>query len=323
MKRRSMFRLMGAASVLALAESMGGPQRAAGQVEASRAGPDARPRIALTLDDPKTDLGPHMDWREANRRLLEALAERRLGAALFVCGMRVDDPEGTRLLGEWAEAGHLLGSHSYSHLMYLSRTSYEAFAADFERNEPVMARFPGRRRLFRYPLLKEGDTAEKRDRFRALLTDRGYANGAVTIDTSDWYVNTRLLQRLAERPDGDRAPYRDFYLAHLRERASFYRQLTLDVLGRDVTHTLLVHYTMLNALFLPDVLTAFEDAGWQWVDADRAFGDPIFQRAPRTLPAGESLIWALASEAGGLEDRLRWPGEDSAYEQPALDALGL
>lgn len=282
-----------------------------------------RPQIAITMDDPKVDVSPQMGWQETNKRILGTLAGRSLKIALFVCGMRVDQPEGRSLLSAWDDAGHLICNHSYSHLTYLSKTSYEDYAADFLRNEPIIAPYRHCAPFFRYPSLKEGDTAEKRDRFRALLKNHGYRVGHVTIDASDWYVDQRMQQRLQQNSNAKLEPYRDYLVAHLLDRASFYRQLSLDVLGHEIRHTLLVHYGMMNALFLQDVMTAFEKAGWTWVDADRAFEDPVFMKEPQTLPAGESLVWALAAESGKFEDRLRWPGEDDAYEKPKMDALGL
>jgi peptidoglycan/xylan/chitin deacetylase (PgdA/CDA1 family) len=282
-----------------------------------------RPQIALTMDDPKVDVSARMSWQETNERILGTLAGRKLKAALFVCGMRVDRPEGGRLLRAWDDAGHLICNHSYSHLTYLSKTTYEEYAADFLRNEPIIAGYRHRTPLFRYPSLKEGDTAEKRDRFRALLKDHGYRIGHVTIDTSDWYVDQRMQQRLRQDGMANLEPYRDFLLAHLLDRASFYRQLSLDVLGREIRHTLLSHYSMVNALFLQDLISAFEKSGWTWVDADYAYEDPIFLKEPQTAPAGESLVWALAAETGKFKDRLRWPGEDDVYEKPKMDALGL
>jgi len=41
---------------------------------------------------------------------------------------------------------------------------------------------------------------------------------------------------------------------------------------------------------------------------------------PDILPAGESLIWALAKETGKFEKELRYPGEDDVYESPKMDA---
>jgi peptidoglycan-N-acetylglucosamine deacetylase len=54
-----------------------------------------------------------------------------------------------------------------------------------------------------------------------------------------------------------------------------------------------------------------------------SFSDGVFTRQPDTVPAGQSLIWALAKETGNFEGRLRYPGEDDVYEKPVLDRLGL
>ena len=79
----------------------------------------------------------------------------------------------------------------------------------------------------------------------------------------------------------------------------------------------------MNAYVLTDVLTAFENAGWQWIDASLAFEDPVFRNQPQIVPAGESLVWALAKETGRFNDRLRYPGEDGDFERPKMNALGL
>jgi peptidoglycan/xylan/chitin deacetylase (PgdA/CDA1 family) len=297
------------------------PQSAAQKVSSSNS---ARPQIALTMDDPTLSLGSVLKWQEANSRILKAISAKNVRAAIFVCGMRVDDADGAKLLSAWDQAGHLICNHSYSHLFYNNgRTSYADFAFDFLKNEKVIAPYHNRIPLFRYPFLKEGDTAEKRDRFRTLLKERGYRVGHVTVDASDWYVSQRFVDRLGKEPKAPLAPYRDYLIAHLLDRATFYRQLALDVLGRDIRHTLLVHFNVLNALVLPDVLNTFEAAGWQWIDASLAFEDPAFRSQPQTLPAGESLVWALAKETGRFDDHLRYPGEDDVYEKPQLDALGL
>lgn len=74
------------------------------------------------MDDPSVNIGSFMTWQEANRQLLDLFAERRLKVALFVCGMRVDQPEGQKLLSDWDQEGHLLCNHSYSHLNFNEAT---------------------------------------------------------------------------------------------------------------------------------------------------------------------------------------------------------
>jgi peptidoglycan-N-acetylglucosamine deacetylase len=282
-----------------------------------------KPQVALTMDDPRLRLDTSFRWQEVNARILKAIDAHNVRAALFVCGMRVDEPDGSKLISAWDQAGHMIGNHTYSHQNYCGKIGYSDFAVDFLKNEKIVAPYHNRAAFFRYPFLKEGDTAEKRDRFRKLLKDSGYRVGHVTIDASDWYVNERMTDMWAKQPKVKMEPYRDYLIQHLLDRAAFYRQLAIDVLGRDIRHTLLMHFNDLNALALPDVMAAFEKAGWQWIDASLAFQDEAFKAMPQTLPAGESLVWALAAETGRFKERLRYPGEDGIYEEAKMNALGL
>jgi len=95
----------------------------------------------------------------------------------------------------------------------------------------------------------------------------------------------------------------------------------MPVLGRSVAHVLLLHHNLTNALFLKDVVQMFKDKGRTLIDSEAAFKDPVYAMRPDTLPAGESILWALAKQEG--VPGLRSPGEDDVYEKPILDRLHL
>jgi peptidoglycan/xylan/chitin deacetylase (PgdA/CDA1 family) len=296
----------------------------AGQLALSSAD-EKQPQVAMTMDDFRWLDTPKMTAEECNGAILSALREENdLKAALFVVGKYVESERGKALLSEWDKAGHIIANHSYSHLYYNSnRVTFDAYAADFLRGDEMVKDYSHFTKLYRFPFLKEGNTAEKRDRFRALLKQHGYRNGHVTIDASDWAIEDRLRKRLAKEAAADLAPYRDFYLSHMWDRALYYDGLSRQVLGRSVRHTLLVHFNLLNALFLGDLMRMFKSKGWQLIAASKAFQDPVFSSAPKILPAGESLIWALAKETGRFDKLLRYPGEDGEYENEQMDKLGL
>ena len=94
-------------------------------------------------------------------------------------------------------------------------------------------------------------------------------------------------------------------------------------IGRTIPHTLLIHYNLLNALFLSDVLRALAARGWSFISAEEAYADPVFASEPQIAPAGESLVWALARETGLFEGELRYPGEGDVYEALKLTKLNL
>ena len=281
-------------------------------------------RFAITMDDPNTTVSPRLTASERDQAILETLDKAGARAALFVCGMRVDDEAGRRVLDAWNERGHVLANHSYSHLFLNSEdVSAEDFIRDIERGERVVEDYDSFRYLFRFPFLKEGSSIAERDHVRAFLAERGYLVGHVTIDASDWYVEQRMRTRLESDPDADLAPYRDFYLAHMWERARYYDDLASAVVKRAIPHTILIHHNLLSALFLGDLIAMFEAKGWELVDAATAFEDQVFRAQPDIAPAGESIVWALAKESGVFEDQLRYPGEDGVYEKAAMDRLRL
>jgi hypothetical protein len=158
---------------------------------------------------------------------------------------------------------------------------------------------------------------------RAFFAQHGYRNGHVTIDNSDWAIDQRLTARLKKDPAADVKPYRDFYMEHMWVRSEYYHSLAQRVLGRQVKHTVLIHFNLLNGLFLNDLIAMYKSKGWEPIDAEEAFRDPVFLAKPKVLPAGESIVWSLAKEKGTIPKSLRYPAEDGAYEIARMDKLGL
>jgi len=282
------------------------------------------PQFSITMDDFFWQKPVKLSSAERNQSILDTLRANSIKAALFVIGRNAEQKEGKQLLTAWNEAGHLIGNHTYSHRNLNSAdNSLSSYEDDILRAEAVLKDFPRFRKYFRFPMLKEGDTAAKRDGLRDFLAYRGYRTGHVTIDTSDWYIDLRLTARLQKDPAADVKPYRDYYLEHMWARAEYYNELAQRVLGRQVKHTVLVHYNLLNGLFLNDVIEMFKSKGWQAIDAEEAFTDPVFAAKPKILPAGESIVWALAKEKGTIAMSLRYPAEDAEYEKARMDKLGL
>ena len=274
--------------------------------------------LALSFDDgldPRTQPQAAV-WNEA---LLRSLAAVHLRSILYPAGVRVDSPAGLTLVRAWGEAGHAIGNHTYSHWnLAAPEISAAAFIADAQRQDDLLHAFPGWTGRLRFPYLKEGDTAAKRDTVRQWESVHAYRSGAVSIDASDWYYNARYLAWL-ERHPGDAAHWlRDAYLAHLLARARYYDALSTQLFGRSVAHVLLLHTNALNAAFLPDVIGAFRQAGWSLIDAGVAYQDPLYGLKPAVLPAGESIVWSLAKQRG--VPGLRYPAEDDVYEKPLVDA---
>lgn len=285
---------------------------------------DGQPVISFTFDDGITDDMPGYKFAEWNAMLLDNLDKAGVNAVFFVTGNNKNDDIGQALLRVWSNRGHRIGNHTWSHPNYgLEETTYEKFKKEFLSTDSVISQYPGYIRMLRFPYLKEGNTRQKVDSARALLTLNGYRNGHVTIDGSDWYINSRLRARLQKKPRANVEGFKKFYLEHLYERAVYYEDLAYKLTGRHIHHTMLLHHNLAAALFLDDLIAMFKEKGWKVISAEVAYRDPIFEKKPANIPAGESLIWALAKESGQYDSVLRYPAEDSKYEEARMNALGL
>ncbi len=272
---------------------------------------------SFTFED---GLDPRTQPRAAEwtQRLLSALESNRAQAMFFPAGKIIDSPQGFQQVRAWADAGHDIGNHTYSHRNFGStRMSIEVFTEDVLRAEQLLSSTPRWQRRLRFPYLKEGETAEKRDGMRAWMDRHGYQPAPVSIDSSDWYYDQRYAER-GPRSEASVARFRRLYLHHLFQRAQYYDELARQVLGRSPPHVMLLHANRINAEFIGDAIQMFRSKGWKVVAPAEAFRDPLYSVRVQVLPAGESILWALAKQSG-MPD-LRYPAEDGVYEKPILDA---
>lgn len=192
-----------------------------------------RPEVAITMDDFNVRNTEEAVIEKRNAAILAAFRAHSIKAALFVAAANLESPFHHRLLQQWNDEGHIIANHTFSHRNY-EKSDFAEYAADILRCEALIKDYPQFRRLFRFPFLKEGKTAEHRDRMRAFLAEHEYRNGAVTIDASDWYIDDRLRKRLAADPKADTRGYRDYYLAHIADRSRYYDDVARRALGRGV-----------------------------------------------------------------------------------------
>lgn len=277
--------------------------------------------LAFSFDDGfnPTTQAQAAQW---NAQLLESLQQHKIKATLFPSLARLGGTDGLELVTSWSEQGHWVGNHTASHKSLADPAfTLEEFIADVEVADAAFKELPTFTPMLRFPYLKEGDTAAKRDGLRLWMAAHGYKSAPVSIDASDWYYS-RVFAAHVEAGDSAKAErVKQHYIRHLLDRARYYEQLAKEVLGRSPAHVILLHTNQLNAAALPDVIAAFIAEGWTITSTEAAFQDPLYAQLPDTLPAGESIIWALA-KAQDMPN-LRYPAEDSVYEEPSLKDAGL
>ena len=269
--------------------------------------PPAPKQIALTYDDAPLGDGPRYTGAERTEALIAQLAEAQSGpVAIFVTTRGFELDQGSERIAAYAAAGHYIANHSDQH-MWGSRTPTEDYIADIDRAEAQLAKFDNRRPWFRFPFLDEGGqgdanrSGEKRDAYRAALAERGLISGYVTVDTYDWHLDSLWSQAVRDGRAIDRDALSEVYVDMVVDAVNHYDQLSQRVLDRRPAQVLLLHENDLAATFTVDMIEALRADGWETVDPDLAFADPIVNQIPATLHSGGGRISALAMD-GGLRD---------------------
>lgn len=156
--------------------------------------------LAFTFDD-----GPEV---VTTPRLLDMLDAHRVKATFFVVGHRIDGEEPHHraqrsLLRDIVRRGHLLGNHTYHHVV-LGNLRPRQIAYEIDRTADVVARTTGRRpELFRAPF---GLLTAPRS--LGAVAARNLTPAYWMIDTHDWEVTSaeavtaRFRQELMEHPRG-------------------------------------------------------------------------------------------------------------------------
>jgi peptidoglycan-N-acetylglucosamine deacetylase len=257
--------------------------------------------VAFTFDDgPRLAATPLLSPQERNAALLATLKKHQVSAALFVTlGNGADKPEGLALARAWGEAGHAIGNHTVTHLdLNAKNVTLKQYQDEVLACDRIIRQLPGYKPWFRFTFLREGDTPEKRDGMKAFLKSLGYRNAYVSLDTSDWRLDAALESNLIKQPNTNTAPFRAAYLAHLRQRAEAYRDLSRRLFGRDVPQILLLHHNLINALFLGDAIQQFKDMGWTITTPEAAYQDFVYSLNPQRPFPGQSLLISAAYSLG-------------------------
>ena len=264
----------------------------------SRAHTDLAPqrvKVALTFDDlPWSGPPPRGGSRAGgNARIIASLRARGITAAGFVNCANVG-PD-TAILHAWRSAGFELGNHTARHVG-LDAVGASQWLRDVEECHGLLqTQASVRARYFRYPMLRQGATAARRDSAAQGLARMGYINAHVSIDNSDYlFAHGYRVARDARDAEGA-GQIATLYVAHLRATMQHARDVARRKLGRDVAHVLLLHANLLNAERLDAVLDALAKDGAEFVPLVDALHDPVYALPDAYVgPRGRSWLYRFA-----------------------------
>jgi len=269
--------------------------------------------VALTVDDlPAHSPGTPGTEMEVARKLIATFQKHRVPRVYgFVNGKTLEtQPELWQVLRAWRNAGFPLGNHTYAHVDP-NTTPLPAYFADIEHNEPALAKF-GYEKVFRYPFLAEGDSAERRTKTVEWLREHGYQKADVTVDFDDWAWSGPWARCVAKHDEIALGELRHMYLEAGVRLFQRNRELAKAITGgREIAHVVLLHIVAASADQMDALLTSYEAAGARWVSLEEAQKDPIYAEDPGFVTKwGWTLLDRLAKARSVKIVDNYWPDEE-------------
>lgn len=273
-------------------------------------------RVALTFDDlpDHGPLPPGVTRADVATRILETLGAHHAPPIYgFINAKQLETrPEDAEVLRLWRAAGFPLGNHTFSH-MDLHANTVEAFEADIAANEPTLRSLMGDRdwHWFRYPYLREGDTAEKYRAVRALLVKHGYRVAQVTLSFDDYAYNEPYARCAARNDAAGLASLKKSYLDRAAASLARGQEEARTLFGRSISHVMLLHIGAFETVMLPRLLELLDEKGFALTTLEDALGDAAYTTIP-DRPAN----WS-----GTLLEQMRRP--QPAGPQPAENPFAM
>lgn len=253
-------------------------------------------QIAITIDDsPGLDSACY-NRNERTKIIAEKLSESKVQAMFFAIGKNIDN-NSMDCLKKYANNGHLIANHSYSH-MDLNSVENKEYSDDILKNQELIKNLSTFSKFFRYPLLHEGNTLQKRDYIRDFLKKQNLRNGYVTVDNWDFFINKLLNDAKEKGKKINLENLKRLYIDHIWSAIMFYDKIAVEYLGHSPKHTLLLHDIDTTALFIEDLVKHIRKKGWEIITPTEAYQDPIANYTSETLINNQGKIMAIAIDEG-------------------------
>ncbi len=181
---------------------------------------------------------------------------------------------------QWLKEGFEIGNHTYSHKNY-HRVSFDEYTRDILEGEKIVKAlvesYDRKYEYFRHPYLRSGENDGATKRLKVFLKEHGYQEAFVTIDDDDYLFalaysrayrrnDMQLMERIGEA-----------YLEYMVKKLVYFEKCSIELFGRNINHTLLIHANFLNAQYLDQLLALYKELGYSFISQKEAVQDPAYE----------------------------------------------
>lgn len=277
-------------------------------------------QLAITIDDlPWVGALPDSDSaNQALQRIAAVLRVHEAPATGFVVSDRAIQDEQPLLT--WVNWRFSLGNHSAAH-RDLNRTPVNEWLADVARGNDYLKKFGSANTpYFRFPLLHQGDTPEKRARVQSALQKMGLRIAHVTVDNSEWILARAHAFALANNDAVLRHAIGREFIRHILAALDHADSVACRKVGRSVPQILLLHANTLVEDYLDVLLLELAARNVKFITLEKALADPVYSR-PDEYVGPKGLSWLYRMQPLSVDDAQWDEAEAAAIEKRFSEAL--
>lgn len=226
-------------------------------------------------------------------------------------------PDYVKILNDWIDAGMVLANHTYAHKNY-NKISFAEFRIDIMDGDAYVRELLESKgyklKYFRHPHLYRGDTKEKADSLQSFLDSLGYITAPVSIDNSDYIFSWAYEKAKFTKNDSLAKRIGDDYVIYMQDVLKYYEKQSLEFLGYNMKHILLIHANMINADYFAEVIEMYKRNGYNFISLDEALKDDCYKMKDEFYKkSGVSWLHRWAYTAGKRGDYFKGEPEVPEY----------
>lgn len=260
--------------------------------------------MAITFDDLPYAVGDAAQDTISNAQrvtesILAVLDDYHAPATAFVNEAKLhvagEFDERRALLQQWVDSGAILGNHTFSHVD-LNNVTIAEFKQEIVKGEAatrlLMKRHEPYQFYFRHPYTHTGDSEATKMEIDSFLLDRGYKVAPYTIDSQDYIFNVVYLHSKEQGDNASAIRICGAYSSFVVGATEFAESISVQIIGRNIPQTLVLHANDINADCLDELLAQLNRRGYEFVSLDAAFSHQAYQTQDTFVTAyGPSWLW--------------------------------
>ncbi|MGH7494330.1 MAG: serine hydrolase [bacterium] len=255
---------------------------------------NSRIQLAITIDDLPW-VGALHDSDTANQALERIAAVLRVHEApatgFVVCDHASQNEQPVQT---WVNWGFSVGNHSAAH-RDLNRALAHEWLTEVARCNDYLKKFGSASTpYFRFPMLHQGDTAEKRAHVQSALREMGLQIAHVTIDNSEWILARAHAYALATKDAALRHAIGRDFIRHIVAALEHANNVARRKAGGPVPQILLLHANTLVEDHLDALLLELTARDVEFITLEEALADPVYSHADEYIgPKGLSWLYRM------------------------------